>query len=190
MGVHLYTMCINEKWMHLEYDVVGARTFFWWIGSTFNSISVKCRPSSFHGMIFPHVLKKTHMHKFKKPFNPLEKHPTTDFNLNVTIFTNLLATPNYPPQPKLLNVFISACKAQFFATSSCFASKVMNHFILSQCSYAQLVGIDAFASMKSFKPCCLLFKKTFACTLNSRNNKSQPTYSQFSSKLDLISFII
>jgi hypothetical protein len=74
-------MCINEKWMHLEYDVVGVRTFFWWIGSTFSSISVKCRPSSFHGMIFPQVLQKTHMYKFKKPFNPLEKHPTIDFNL-------------------------------------------------------------------------------------------------------------
>jgi hypothetical protein len=62
MGVHLYTMCKNEEWMHLEYDVVGVGTFLWWIGLTFSSINVKCCPSSFHGMIFPHVLKKhTHL---------------------------------------------------------------------------------------------------------------------------------
>lgn len=56
MRVHLYTMCINEKWMHLEYDVVGVKTFSWWTSSTFSSISVRCCPSSIHGMIFPNVL--------------------------------------------------------------------------------------------------------------------------------------
>jgi hypothetical protein len=52
-----------------------------------------------------------------------------------------------------------------------------------------ILGLTELDSMKSFRECCLFFKYTFTCALNSWKDKSYLTYSQLSSNLFFIEFI-
>jgi hypothetical protein len=75
------------------------------------------------------------------------------------------------------------------AALPCFASEAIWHFVVSQCSSAQSSGLPTPDSIKSFRACLLFFKYTLTCALNSRNDKSYLTYSQFSSNLLFTKFI-
>jgi hypothetical protein len=94
---------------------------------------------------------------------------------------NLPTTPTFPPWPMWRGNVISAHITWFLIASPCFASKVINHFIPSQCSIGQSSSLLAPTSLKNFK-------NTFTCGSNSQYDKLENTYSQFSSNLFFISF--
>lgn len=75
------------------------------------------------------------------------------------------------------------------AALPCFASEAICHFMVSQCSSSQSSGLPTPDSIKSFRSCLLFFKSTLTCALNSRNDNSYLTYSQFSSNLLFTKFI-
>ncbi len=75
------------------------------------------------------------------------------------------------------------------AASPCFVSEAIWHFVLSQCSSTQSSGLPTPDSIKSFRACLLFFKYALTCALNSQNDKSYLTYSQFSCNLLFTKFI-